>query len=88
MIKILNRIMDGMGRRSDIDMLMELEKTKALCPAPRSAASPTAPPGQRARSSTSTTTSFCRPLPGRYGRPPDDRRGPQGPAVPMGSNTR
>jgi len=32
MIKILNRIMDGMGRRRDIDMLMELEKTMGIMP--------------------------------------------------------
>jgi NADH-quinone oxidoreductase subunit F len=32
MIKILNRIMDGGGRASDLDMLMELEKTMGLMP--------------------------------------------------------
>jgi NADH:ubiquinone oxidoreductase subunit F (NADH-binding) len=30
--KILNRIMDGMGRAKDIDMLMELEKTMGIMP--------------------------------------------------------
>ena len=32
MIKILNRIMDGMGRRRDIDLLLELEKTMGIMP--------------------------------------------------------
>jgi NADH-quinone oxidoreductase subunit F len=32
MVKILNRIMDGMGRRQDLDMLLELEKTMGLMP--------------------------------------------------------
>jgi NADH-quinone oxidoreductase subunit F len=32
MSKILDRIMDGMGRRRDIDMLMELEKTMGIMP--------------------------------------------------------
>jgi NADH-quinone oxidoreductase subunit F len=32
MIKILNRIMDGGGRASDLDMLMELEKTQGIMP--------------------------------------------------------
>jgi len=32
MVKILNRIMDGMGRRRDIDLLMELEKTMGIMP--------------------------------------------------------
>jgi len=32
MHKILNRIMDGMGRAKDIDMLMELEKTQGIMP--------------------------------------------------------
>ena len=32
MNKILNRIMDGMGRRQDLDMLMELEKTMGIMP--------------------------------------------------------
>ena len=32
MIKILNRIMDGMGRARDIDLLMELEKTMGIMP--------------------------------------------------------
>ncbi|HET6250086.1 MAG TPA: NADH-quinone oxidoreductase subunit NuoF [Tepidisphaeraceae bacterium] len=32
MIKILNRIVDGMGRARDIDLLMELEKTMGIMP--------------------------------------------------------
>ena len=32
MVKILNRIMDGMGRRRDLDLLMELEKTMGIMP--------------------------------------------------------
>jgi NADH-quinone oxidoreductase subunit F len=32
MIKILNRIMDGMGRARDIDLQMELEKTMSIMP--------------------------------------------------------
>ena len=32
MAKILNRIMDGMGRRRDLDLLMELEKTMGIMP--------------------------------------------------------
>ena len=32
MLKILNRIMDGMGRRRDLDMLLELEKTQGIMP--------------------------------------------------------
>jgi NADH-quinone oxidoreductase subunit F len=32
MIKILNRIMDGMGRRRDLDLLLELEKTQGIMP--------------------------------------------------------
>src|SRR5688572_21237051 len=32
MAKILNRIMDGMGRASDLEMLLELEKTMGIMP--------------------------------------------------------
>src|SRR5204863_1355248 len=32
MVKIMNRIMDGMGRRQDLDMLLELEKTMGIMP--------------------------------------------------------
>jgi NADH-quinone oxidoreductase subunit F len=32
MAKILNRIVDGMGRAKDIDLLMELEKTMGIMP--------------------------------------------------------
>ena len=32
MIKILNRIMDGMGRAKDLEMLLELEKTMGIMP--------------------------------------------------------
>ena len=32
MVKILNRIMDGMGRASDLEMLLELEKTQGIMP--------------------------------------------------------
>ena len=32
MIKILNRIMDGLGRRRDLDLLLELEKTQGIMP--------------------------------------------------------
>jgi len=38
MRKILDRILDGGGRASDLEMLLELEKTMASCPAPPSAA--------------------------------------------------
>jgi NADH-quinone oxidoreductase subunit F len=32
MLKVMNRIMDGMGRRRDIDLLMELEKSMGIMP--------------------------------------------------------
>jgi len=32
MLKVMNRIMDGMGRRRDLDLMMELEKTMGIMP--------------------------------------------------------
>ena len=88
MRKILDRIVDGGGRASDLEMLLELEKRWASCPAPPSADWPTARPGRRARSSISSTKSSPRSV--RKCRPSGSRSSadPLNVLQPMGSNTR
>ena len=88
MVKILNRIMDGMGRRQDLDMLLELEKTMGLMPG-------TTICGLADGTAWATRTfvnkfydEFAARCPEQPLTPVTINRGRKNVAVPMGSNTR
>lgn len=88
MVKIMNRIMDGMGRRQDIDMLMELEKTQGIMPG-------TTICGLADGTGWATRTfinkyydEFAARCPEMPLTPVTINRGRRNVAVPMGSNTR
>ena len=89
MYKILNRIVDGGGRASDIDMLMELEKTQGIMPG-------TTICGLADGTSWATRTFINKFYEEFSARCPEPRqyvgvtvrRGRENVAVPMGSNTR
>ena len=90
MRKILDRIVDGMGRASDLEMLMELEKTMGIMPG-------TTICGLADGTSWATRTfinkfydEFAAACPEEPIRtvPLNIRRGNLNPTTPMGSNTR
>ncbi|MDB5331567.1 MAG: NADH-quinone oxidoreductase, subunit [Phycisphaerales bacterium] len=88
MIKILNRIMDGMGRARDIDLLMELEKTMGIMPG-------TTICGLADGTSWATRTFINKFYEEFAARCPEEpmvqltvKRGRSNVATPMGSNTR
>jgi NADH-quinone oxidoreductase subunit F len=88
MNKILNRIMEGMGRRQDVDMLMELEKTMGIMPG-------TTICGLADGTAWATRTfinkfydEFAARCPEAPVVPVTINRGRRNVAVPMGSNTR
>jgi NADH-quinone oxidoreductase subunit F len=86
--KIMNRIMDGMGRRQDLDLLLELEKTMGIMPG-------TTICGLADGTAWATRTFINKFYDEFAARCPEDpvvpvtiSRGRKGVAVPMGSNTR
>ncbi|HEY2585068.1 MAG TPA: NADH-quinone oxidoreductase subunit NuoF [Tepidisphaeraceae bacterium] len=88
MRKILDRILDGMGRRRDIDMLLELEKTQGIMPG-------TTICGLADGTAWATRTfinkfydEFAARCPEEPVVPITIRRGRRNVATPMGSNTR
>jgi NADH:ubiquinone oxidoreductase subunit F (NADH-binding) len=88
MHKILNRILDGGGRASDLDMLLELEKTQGIMPG-------TTICGFADGTAWATRTFINKFYEEFAALCPEEplvqltiRRGTQNVAVPMGSNTR
>src|SRR2546429_3430005 len=88
MLKILNRILDGGGRASDLEMLMELEKTQGIMPG-------TTICGLADGTAWATRTfinkfydEFAARCPEEPVVPVTIGRGRKNVAVPMGSNTR
>src|SRR5882762_10041455 len=94
MHKILNRILDGMGRAKDLEMLMELEKTMGIMPG-------TTICGLADGTAWATRTFINKYYDEFAAMCPDDaapvgksvplnviNRGQRNPVVPMGSNTR
>lgn len=88
MYKILNRICDGMGRASDLEMLLELEKTMGIMPG-------TTICGLADGTAWATRTFINKFYDEFAAKCPEERpisltirRGSANPATPMGSNTR